>query len=135
MMEDEGYQEGSRTGPVWTWGPPAGAALLIFILSSVPGDSLPEHPYLLSSFIHVLEFGILAYFLARAIMTQSLADGRIKAAIWTVLICSAYGLFDEARQFLVPNRVFDLYDVLADGMGAVAGTVIYMLRTGYEGRG
>ena len=57
--------------------------------------------------------------------------------LWTTAICVSFGLLDEAHQFLVPERVFDLIDLFFDSMGAVAGCGSYILintlKTGRSG--
>lgn len=134
MGEEQDRKTDTGVSAARAWGPPLAVALVIFGLSTIPGDNLPRHSNLLSTIAHVTEFGFLGYFLSRALELQSLATSRWATVAWTVLICTAYGLLDELRQFLVPHRVFDLLDVLADGVGALTGTAVYVLFSAMQKR-
>lgn len=70
--------------------------------------------------IHALLFGVQAWLWARAV---SLSSNRL------LLIClgtAAYGVLTEVLQsWLTTSRTFDVYDMLADGIGCVVVWVIY----------
>ena len=100
------------------WFPPVALAFLIFLLSSTPGHLYPRHPDLLNNLVHFVEFGLLAFLLARAILHEFRLRGTVLLAL-TTLLCASLGLMDELHQFLVPERMFDLMDVLFDTMGAM----------------
>ncbi|MCA9836043.1 MAG: VanZ family protein [Trueperaceae bacterium] len=83
------------------------------LLSLVPfGDKL----------IHASVFGILAFFLYMA------TDNPRLAVTLTVL----YGLSDEFHQHFVPGRQVDVFDWLADTVGAIA--VVLLLEYIYAKR-
>ena len=128
-MENE--QRGStvsniRSSPVKFWIPPCGLAVLILVFSSTPGTYYPKHPDFLNNIVHLLEFSLLSFLLARALhINHSLTS--MGLLLWTTAICVSFGLLDEAHQFLVPERMFDLMDVLFDSLGTIAGSGSYML--------
>jgi len=117
---------GTRSSQGKIWAPPCLMAALILILSSTPGAYYPERPDYINNIAHFMEFGILAFLLARALHKGLLLTGR-GLFLWTMTICVSFGLLDEAHQFLVPERIFDLVDVFFDSMGALAGFGIYIL--------
>lgn len=131
MGSDQMGSAGSTIGlsPFKIWIPPCGVAALIFLFSSISGSRYPEHPDFLNNFVHFLEFGLLGYFLARA-LHYGFSFSRVRILLWTIAICASFGLLDEAHQFLVPERVFDLMDLLFDSLGAAAGSGAFLfLRT------
>ena len=71
-------------------------------------DNLPEFTSLSDILNHFMAFLILALFLDLGF------SAKIKNAIF-ILVC--YGFFIEVVQHYLPNRVFDLLDVLVDTLG------------------
>ena len=115
-----------RSSPVKLWIPPCSLAALIFLFSSTPGTYYPKHPDFLNNIVHFTEFGLLSFLLARTLHHRySLSS--VGLLLWTTAICVSFGLLDEAHQFLVPERMFDLMDLVFDSMGAVAGCGSYLL--------
>lgn len=102
----------------WYWGPVLLYGTLIFFLSSQssPGQYLPGLLFGLSDkILHSIEFGILAVLLYRAFKNTV----RTKWAMgWAIFCAMAYGLSDEIHQWFVPNREAELFDLLADSVGA-----------------
>ncbi len=92
--------------------------VVIFALSSLPPDSMPEIDTLLDidKVIHFVEYGILGFLLFRAMFSS----GRISAR-WSGLLalCCAVALggIDELYQSL-PGRNTSLYDWISDSLGA-----------------
>jgi VanZ family protein len=106
------------------WWLVAAWAILIFVLSSIPGKSMPDIPGLrYDKLLHGAVYSVLAalFFLALR-RASSLGTGRVVAA--AALFALAYGLTDEFHQLFVPGRSADLYDALADGIGGLLGASI-----------
>ncbi len=106
--------------PRWAyWLPAAGWALTIFILSAQP--RLPKPPGSLSDKdAHAVAYGVLA-----AACLFGLAQGRLRAvtagrAMLAAILAAVYGLTDEWHQSFVPGRDADVYDLVADAVGASA---------------
>ncbi|MBF0212865.1 MAG: VanZ family protein [Magnetococcales bacterium] len=66
--------------------------------------------------VHLLEYGILAFLLFRA-----MGQPRGARLFWTYLLVLVAGLSDETIQWMLPNRYFDLRDVGMNGVGAACG--------------
>jgi VanZ family protein len=97
--------------PVVVW------AGVIFALSSVPdlGTGLGGWDLALRKVAHVAEFAVLGALLARA-----LASPRLAAAIGAL-----YAVSDEVHQAFVPGRMGSPFDVAIDGLGVLAGVVLW----------
>lgn len=108
------------------WIPPCALAVFILILSSTPGTYFPKHPDLINNMVHLAEFGLLSVLLARALHHSGSFSGP-GLFLWTTFVCVTFGALDEAHQFLVPQRMFDLMDLFFDSLGSAAGSVSYVL--------
>ncbi|MBI5327813.1 MAG: VanZ family protein [Deltaproteobacteria bacterium] len=108
------------------WLPAAAYMAFIYYLSSVSYDDLPvPDVWNIDKVIHLLEYAFLAVLWARAInATKKDYRGFTIAAF---LITFVYGISDEIHQFFVPGRFFDPFDIAADGLGALAGILVYRL--------
>ena len=98
-------------------------AVMIFIVSSIPGDSLPKYDTLgmdkLLHFCVYFGFGILLF---KTNGEQSKIS--IKTIFFlTLLIGLIYGISDEIHQLFVTNRNASVYDVIADFIGIFIGAV------------
>jgi VanZ family protein len=67
----------------------------------------------------------VAYSGLSAVIVWALVDGdwrriRVLTVLQATMLCTAYGLSDEVHQLFVPRRSFDWFDILADGVGALA---------------
>ncbi len=90
-------------------------ALVIFVLSQIPGEMLPPKVFDLQD--KLLHF--LAYFLfgvTLVIATITIRNSR-KRVLFVILLGSLYALLDEVHQMFVPGRYWDLSDWLADTLG------------------
>jgi VanZ family protein len=118
------------------WAPPVAMAALIFLLSSVPGHSYPHRLQPVSQAAHAAEFALLAFLLARALGRTLPASRLLVPVAISLAFCVIYGIADEVHQLFVPERVFDVVDMLFDAVGAVLGVSVYGLsRRGLFGRG
>jgi VanZ family protein len=103
------------------WGSVAVWATCIFVVSAVPGSSIPGH---YGNLAHFAEYAILAILLLRALEIRRRS---LPAWISSVLLASAYGVSDELHQLFVPLRVSDPVDWMRDTVGAAAGVACYLL--------
>lgn len=53
--------------------------------------------------------------------------GTHRAAIWAVVICAAYSLFDQTHKLFVPGREFDPTDLVFDAIGYVLAIGVALL--------
>ncbi len=117
-------------GWIFLWAPVVVWAGLIFIASSMPdhrpvgSTGLPE--LLSRKLAHVVEYGVLAYFVARALTGMGWAIRRV----WAVglLVCVLYAVSDEVHQSFVPGRFGKGRDVALDSLGAALVISLYARR-------
>lgn len=128
------------------WLAPVAWAALIFWISSSEGpvEDLPVLPLngLLWNLAHPFVFGVLALLVVPLMPRRPLGELRWTAmtgigALWTTALVVLYGFTDELHQSTVPGRDASLFDVLSDGVGAVAvlGVVLYLGRPDADARG
>ncbi|MBN2541345.1 VanZ family protein [bacterium] len=126
----------SRWLPVFLW------AAIIFILSSNsnPYGQIPEWLYhwlwwtklfgqslffYLGGLSHFLEYAILSFLLARAILCQGDSTrGQLFTVFYLILL---YAYTDEFHQVFVPGRAFQVVDLLLDALGTLIGLGVYIL--------
>ena len=72
---------------------------------------------------HVIEYGILAALVARAVTKASYRLTGNHAAI-SVVITAGYGVTDELHQYFVPNRYPGMDDIVRDTVGAIIGIAV-----------
>jgi len=106
------------------WLPPLIYAAFIFYLSSLPGTTYPYLFFSADKLLHLGEYGILGYLLARALGQYQLK--RRVLFMTAVSVCFVYGISDEFHQFFVPNRCSSVVDIIADVIGSSLGIGIYI---------
>lgn len=111
------------------WIPPLLWALLIFRFSSgrVPlASSVYWQDFAVKKTGHVILFGFLAVLLYRSLRGEGM--GRLKAAVWAIVIATFYGATDEYHQMFTQGREARIRDVFIDALGAtIAAFVVYQL--------
>ena len=93
---------------------------IIFLMSSQskvpePGIWLPPHT---DKFVHAVIYAILSCLIYPVLRCYRFTP--IRAAWIAVLLASLYGITDEWHQSLVANRTADIFDWMADAIGACA---------------
>lgn len=91
-------------------------AALLFGLSSLPAGSTPTSPFSFpgdDKVVHAALYAVLGALLRVAL-------GRTGPAI---ALAAAYGVTDEVHQAFVPGRDADVFDWIADVVGAVVGAL------------
>lgn len=111
-------------------------AVFILIICLLPGNTLPDisfwnflHPDKLA---HFFLYVVLSYLLVRGFKKQFTFPRLQNFAFVTAIICCIlYGVFIEFLQhYFVAGRKGDVYDLLADVGGAVAGTIFFRYYSG-----
>lgn len=96
-------------------------AALVLTVSSIPSDRFPvSTPLNADKFAHLIEYAILAFLICRAVGRK---DGRALALI--AAACIAFGALDELHQHLIPGRCPSVWDAAADGIGTLAGIMLW----------
>lgn len=95
-------------------------AIGIAILYSVTLSYI-EHP---EERIHVIMYGVVALLIYAALLERSVHGGRFSlASILVVAITTALGSIDEVLQLVLPNRVFDVHDILYNILASVMAVI------------
>ncbi len=99
----------------------------IFSLSNQPGDTLD-----LPSIIHIDKLAhLLVYGLLAGTVIYAFQPGyRIKSpkfvCFFTIIICFVFGVSDEFHQTFIPYRSASINDIVADTLGAVIVSGIWL---------
>ena len=111
---------------LWYWGPLVAYAAGIYVLSSMP-VSIPaplRFPHA-DKVAHIIEYSGLGVLLCRALALGGEGLTPKASIIATCLIAALYGLSDELHQALVPYRISEVGDFLADVFGGTLGALVY----------
>lgn len=107
--------------------------ILIFILLALPGSMLPNENHLripdLDKYVHITLFGSFVFFWSYYFAYQKPRFPSPRSRyLMILLIACLYGIAMEyVQKYFIPNRDFDLYDILADVIGALGGYLIVLL--------
>ena len=98
-------------------------AASILWLSSLTREKLPDAAFFFSDkFNHFAAFAVGGWLAASALRLSGERFPVVRPIVLAVILVAAFGAFDEALQTFTPGRVGgDLYDWIADFLGAVAG--------------
>ncbi len=97
---------------------------LVLIGILVVGLSLAWQMRLPEEKIHVLEYGILGWLTMKDLV---LVNKRIKSLVLAGVFCVAVGALDELFQAVLPYRVFEVRDIVANILGGIWGVTLYLL--------
>jgi Predicted integral membrane protein len=97
-------------------------AVLIMWCSSRSGDGIPGSFEGRDKVVHFALYGLMATLVARV---QAVARTRPLGMYAAILIVSVFGVTDELHQYFTPGRTMDVWDWVADTLGAVVATVMY----------
>lgn len=125
---------GSKKQFLWYQVPFLAACVAIFAGSSL--QSLPEIPlpFLQDKIPHAAVFAILAILAYRAFLHQShLPILAASPVISAFLFALCYGALDELHQYFVPGRITDVFDLVADVVGAAIGLTLLVIFRGRTG--
>lgn len=98
--------------------------IVISVQSSMSNIKLPDIGIdFIDKVIHLLVFGVLGWLIARGMYKSEHSFIRKHFLVITLIIGGVFGLLDEWHQSMVPGRMADLRDWMAD----MAGIVIFGL--------
>lgn len=115
----------SRRDIVVAWLPAALYMLLIWVLSSLhltdfPVRELPLH----DKGVHFVEYAVLGLLVAHASLRTWPRHAPLRTLGVAVLIALGWGVLDEIHQAFVPGRQADVWDLVADAVGAASGAAL-----------
>ncbi|MGA6926677.1 MAG: VanZ family protein [Desulfosarcina sp.] len=128
----------ARKQIVVSWLPVVGLCLAIFVQSCFASPEFGPHFLLKDKVLHMAAYGLMAVLFLKA-CRRSWPE-RLSSAGWVVvsiLFATLYGAGDELHQSFVSARQADGYDLLADFLGSILGSLAYMkitYRRGVVGR-
>jgi len=98
----------------------------IIWLSSLTPKELPDTAFLFSDKInHFVAFAVGSWLAASALRFASPRSTVVSRVLLAVALIAAFGALDETMQKFTPGRSGgDLYDWIADFLGAVAGALL-----------
>jgi VanZ family protein len=111
-------------------------ALLIFTASSIPGTRIPNLPlFRVDKLLHAGIFLVFGILVERAFRNQTAFPLLARRSGMAALVCAvAYGLSDETHQLFVPGRSSELFDLLADAVGAIIGIFLAVQVSAFRAR-
>ncbi len=110
------------------WVPEFSWMLFIFILSSVPGASIPNLP--IPQFhivVHFFEYSILGFLCMRAFIGGESQRGLIRSTFLSLALVSTFALSDEWHQTFIPGRNGQLETVMFDILFSFTGMGLYLI--------
>jgi len=75
--------------------------------------------------LHLFEYGFLAFLVYKALKSD-VRDGRIY--LYTSILVASFGCVDELIQFFLPNRYYDIKDILINAASGVMGALMLYAR-------
>ena len=101
--------------------------ILLFVSTSYPSSSIPTFG-VGDKIEHMTAFFILGTLLNLTLVFQNKYPKlKEKNTLYTILIGSCYGIFDELHQLFVPGRSCDFLDFVSDFSGLVLAVVFIIL--------
>jgi VanZ family protein len=117
----------SKNTPARLW------TIFILILMAIPGNMLPreEKTFIpnLDKLVHATLFGSFVFLWSIYYATRKDKNNHSNSRFVLILIIAClYGVATELMQkYLIPNRDYDIYDIMADSIGAVLGFLFVLL--------
>lgn len=96
---------------------------LIFFLSSRSFKFQASVPFI-DKGMHLVEFALLGFFLSLGYFLSLRTSLRIKSA-FTMASGILLGCLDEIHQHFIPNRSFEVMDMVADSIGILIGLAAF----------
>ncbi|MFY0252754.1 VanZ family protein [Chitinophaga sp. 30R24] len=105
--------------------------ILILVLCTMPGKDIPSNSFLeqvhFDKVVHFGLFGGIVLLLSLGIFWQKKYISPLTLTL-LIIVAASYGLAIEfIQKYWAVDRSFDLYDALADTLGAIAGVWAFKL--------
>jgi VanZ family protein len=104
--------------------------LLTLPASAFPSDTWYSKIPMFDKWVHIGLFSILAFLFCWGIFKKEIIESKWRNQfIYTGIICLLYGIAMEfVQRYFIPNRSFDIGDIVADGVGAFGGVFFSIWR-------
>jgi VanZ family protein len=98
-------------------------------LFTLPGSAIPEEPWMkglpIDKLVHLFLFAVLVLLFASPALKKQVQWTSVAIKLWLPLAAIAYGIAVEFIQLhWIPNRGFEVWDIVADSAGAILGAVL-----------
>jgi VanZ family protein len=106
-------------------------AIFLLLITLTPGKAMPatghwDLPHA-DKVVHFVGFGVLAFLMMRGFNKQNKYNWLRKESILSSLLLTiSFGIIIEILQIFVPERSFDLLDIVANTTGALTGLGFYL---------
>ena len=107
------------------WLPVLIYAILIFYLSSIPGEDIPVLFKYQDVFLHLIEYAVFALLFSRAIKAYHPRLSFNRRFVAVFIFSFLYALSDEFHQFFIPQRYFSMLDLMYDGIGIAMADILF----------
>ena len=104
--------------------------LIITTLMCLPGQVLPQEDWLskinFDKIVHIGMFAGLVFLWCGFVKKkENIFKSVQQIFVWVALGGCVYGIAMEyVQKYFIPNRSFDIYDIMADTIGSIAGLVV-----------
>lgn len=105
------------------WLPVISYAILIFYLSSIPGNNIPSLFSNQDILFHIIEYAIFTMLFNRALKAYFSGLVYIRRIFWVFFVVCIYAITDELHQAFVPNRFCSGWDLAFDSAGVLMGSI------------
>lgn len=101
---------------------------VIFFISHQSRDMLVLPPIInIDKVAHLIAYGVLASSMIWAFLPLGDRLTRSRLVLMVICFCILYGISDEFHQSFVPGRQPSIYDVIADGIGALIVSLVWLI--------
>jgi VanZ family protein len=106
--------------------------LFILILLCLPGKMLPDEQQFkipqLDKYVHIILFGCFVFFWGFYYGSKQEEDKNLNRKFLIIFIIAClFGIAMEyVQKYFIPNRDFDVYDIMADAVGAGGGLLVIL---------
>lgn len=100
------------------------------VLLTLPGSAFPEENWLnkiwFDKWVHIGLFSVLVFLWCLAISAEKKIFKSVQQLfVWVTLGGCVYGIVMEyVQKYFIPNRSFDIGDIIADTIGSIVGLVV-----------
>lgn len=108
--------------------------IISIILLTLPGSAIPKEDWLgkiwIDKWVHIGMFALMVFLWCRVILKKYLLNEKLKIFFFLIAeVCLAYGIGMEfIQKYFIPNRSFDVGDIIADAVGCSIGLLFCIRR-------